>query len=114
MEKLQKLISKYVDSTIKHGVESEQGNYKEANKHYKIKSKCFEEMKQFGEAGQHEIVQLLSHENGHVRVGAAFHTLSFNPALGEKKLEESINEPDGVGFKAKMILSEWKKGNLTF
>ncbi|EFM08903.1 conserved hypothetical protein [Paenibacillus curdlanolyticus YK9] len=112
MEKLNDLINKYIESTIKHGVESESGNYKEANKHYKNKTNYFIEIKSLGENGQEEMLNLLKHENGHVRVGAAFHVLSFHPELGEKKLVESVNEPDGVGFKAKLILSEWREGNL--
>ncbi|MFS1511741.1 hypothetical protein VQL36_04790 [Chengkuizengella sp. SCS-71B] len=113
MDTLDDIIKKYVNSTIIHGKESEEGNYKLANKHYKLRSKFFEQIKGHGELGRQELIKLLSHENGHVRVGAAFHVLSFNPDLARNVLKKSVTEPKGVGFKAKMIIKEFEKGNLT-
>lgn len=114
MDKLKNLIDKYINSTIIHGRESRTGNYKLANKNFKIAEKCYKEIKAFGEEGYNEIAKLLIHDNGHVRVGAAYCLLPVKTEIAVKVLQESIGKPDGVGFEAEMILSEWKKGNLKF
>ena len=114
MDKLKVLIEKFIEASIIHGEESWNGNYKEGNKQYKIKTKCFEKIKTFANDWQNEILKLLNHENGYVRVSAAYRTLSFNPDEAVKTLKALLNEPKGVGFDAKMLLSEWEKGNLKF
>ena len=114
MDKLNKLIDKFIEATEIHGKESRTGNYKLANKNYKIAEKCYKEIKSFGEDGYNEIAKLLLHENGHVRVGAAYHLLPVKSEIAVKVLKESIGLSEGIGFIAGMILSEWEKGKLKF
>lgn len=113
MDKLDKLIEQYLDSTAIHG-ESMLNNYKLSNHHYAIKTKCFCKIKEFGAEGFERLMQLLHHENAHVRVETAYFILSYKPNEALKVLRKNCKEPRGVGSNAKMIISEWKKGNLKF
>lgn len=114
MENLDKLISKYIESVTNHGKESWAGDYKTANKYYKIYTKCYIDICKYGEEGRIALKNLIYHNSHFVRYCVAYHILPFDPENGTKMLKKCKNEPDGVGLNAKTTLDEWNSGSLKF
>jgi len=114
MNNLNDLVEKYVESVIIHGKESWGRDYKKANSHYKIYTKCFIDICKYKKEGEIALRKLLNHSSHYVRYAAAYHLLPFDREMGLKMLKKCKNEPDGVGFNAKITISEWKNGDLRF
>lgn len=114
MNNLNDLVEKYVESVIIHGKESWGSDYKKANRHYKIYTKCFIDICKYKKEGEIALRQLLNHSSHFVRYAAAYHLLPFDREMGLKMLKKCKNEPDGVGFNVKITISEWKNGDLRF
>ncbi len=107
-----KIIQKYVDLVIKRGIFQEEGNSKESNKLYDKIEKYRKTMKDNMELYIEDLKNLLNHENDYVRLTTAFTLLPFLEKKSEDVLEKISIKRGLVGFSAKMILQEWKKGNL--
>lgn len=114
MKEIDELIEKYIESVILHGKESWGGDYKIANKHYKLYTKCFVEICKYGVEGIDALKELLNHESHFVRCCAAYHILPFDSYNGIKMLKKCKREPEGVGLSAQTLLSEWNSGKLRF
>jgi hypothetical protein len=113
MEDLNILINKFIDATIIHSIESEGGDYRLANKNFNIAVKCICKIKEF-EGWVDVFKNLLDHENASIRVNAAYILLPIHSNLAKKTLRKCKSAPKGVGFTAKIILKEWKSGDLKF
>lgn len=114
MNSLDELVEKYIDSVIIHGKKSWDGDPKTANKHFILYTKCYIQICKYGKEGEQVLKTLLNHESHFVRCAAAYHLLPFDSEVGLKMLKKCKNQPDGVGFNAKILLSEWNSGNLMF
>lgn len=108
------IIRKFIKAAIKHGEATETGKYRQTNKQYDILVKCYNDLKSFGENGMIELTKLLEHPNDYVRLWAARYTLIVEPEKSKQTLLELTKRSGFLGFDAKMILSEWEKGNLKF
>lgn len=114
MDKLDKLIQKYVEAVMIHGKESWGGDYKKANRYYKVYTKCFIDICKYGEEGKNVLKELLNHNSHFVRYSAAYHMLPFDSVIAVKMLKKCKGEPEGVGFNAKTTMDEWNSSNLKF
>jgi len=111
-QKIEVLINQYVESDSEHGNATEQGDYKKANSNYRKNEKIFQKLLQLGKKACEELAQLLNHDNPHVRVSAATHLLSAKKKEAVRTLKKLSKESGIVSLDAKMVLQEWKKGNL--
>jgi len=104
---------KIINSIIIHRRDSENGNYKNANKHFKIFTK--EMCKILNQDKSFSILtELLKNEHPEVRSAAAYFLLPYDKKTAEKALASLFKEGNGIGFNARMIMKEWKKGTLKF
>ena len=112
MDKINELISDYVKHSQEHGNGTKNGDYIRTNKAYDRIIETYKEIIKFGEEGQQALLELLEHNNLSVSGWAATHSLEFSE---EKAIEalEKITLNDGIiGFDAKMVLEQWKKGTF--
>jgi hypothetical protein len=73
------------------------------------------EIRRRGKAGQAIWLQLMRHENDHVRTWSAGAVLEFAPEEAEKVLEELNSSESGmVRLNAEMTLKQWREGVLRF
>lgn len=106
------IIEDYIYSAYTYGDAMENGDYEAANEHLDENKQAFEGLIRFGSLGSRSIYQLLSHENPHVRISAATHLLATYPAESLAVLETLANAPGFQGFSAKMVLEDFKKGDI--
>ncbi len=112
MKTLNDYIKIYEECAIKHGEGTEEGDYKLANKSHDKLMKAFEKIIEYGDIGRDAILELLQHQDVCVRCWAATHTLKYNETLALKTLKE-ISRGKGLIYSgAKIVIEEWKKGNL--
>jgi hypothetical protein len=115
MKKLNEVIDEYIKAAMSHGEALAEGNSKKANSAYDLIEKNYNILRESMNDGLELLVGLLTHENNSVRLWAARHTLNYNSNLAEKVLSElGTLKKTPVAFDARMVLSEWKKGNLKF
>lgn len=113
MEKFNEVVNEYIKAAMNHGNALAEGNSKKANSAYRIIEKNYNILKQ-NEALE-LLIGLLTHENNSVKLWAARHTLNYKSDLAKKVLLElGTLKSTSVAFDARMVLSEWKKGNLKF
>ena len=106
-------LDKIINSIIIHRQESENGNYGNANKHIKIYTK--EICKILNQDKSFSILtELIKNKYPAVRSTAAYFLLPYDKETAEKELASLFKEGNGIGFNAKMIMKEWKKGTLKF
>jgi HEAT repeat protein len=109
---IENILKQYVESACEHGVATESGEFEKANKNYKKNEKAFKKLLEFGKEGCEELTNLLNHQNPYVKLSAATHLLSTKNKESISILKKISKESGIVGFNAKMVLKEWKKGNL--
>jgi len=105
-------LEKFSNACIAMGKGQDTGNIKDDRKHYRIVQSVYFLLKKDNRLD--ELLELLDHENPHVRFRAAEFALRFEPIKAEQALEKISKTERGVGFVAMMTLSEWRKGNLKF
>jgi hypothetical protein len=108
----------YIDAVILQKQSSIAGDYKTANKQYKVLKKIFDKI-QNGYLNKDILIELLQHENDIVKSLAAANMLALNYEIkkAEQELEEIITKhnSDMIGFSAEMCLKVWRKqGFLKF
>lgn len=111
MEDIEKLKKMFIIAAIKHGEGTEQGNYKLANKQYKIIEKSIDELKNI-ENGIEEFEELLEHEDDYVKLWCARYLIESRNMKAKRTLLALINKPGFLGLTAKLTLDEWDKGNI--
>lgn len=108
MKKPLDLISYYIDICMQWGYSGTAGK---ANKIYdKIRST--ERKLKETEEGTQQLISILSHSDGYVRLNAASTLLNIVPREAEKCLEELSKERGTLGFISEITLQEWRKGTL--
>jgi|SRR5579864_4382607 len=86
------------------------GDAKRANSRYRTMKKTYLELQSRGPTAQREVLALLEHPNGYVRLNAAAHSLEFDPASALRALQVIDKMESGLlGFTAGMIVEEWNK-----
>ena len=114
MDKINVLLNKYIEAAIQHGKATEEGDYKSANKAFKVLKKVYDELKANQDFGVQKLSNLLNHEEEYVRLWASSHTLQVDTEKAKKTLIELTKKTGFLAFNAKMTLEEWEKGNLKF
>lgn len=109
-------IAKFVDGyrsyAEKHGVATNEGDYKVANKSHDKLLKALKKIRSFGEEGSLALLSLTDDDNDSVRCWAATHSLTFNEEKAEKTLQDLTLKGGPISFNAEMVLDEWRKGTL--
>jgi len=111
-DKLKKIIAEYRLCAKKHGEATMEGDYKLANENYDKLVKLLQKIRQFGNDGDIALLSLIEDENQSVRCWAATDSLKYDKRKAVKVLKKLSKEEGIIAFDAKMVLSEWKKGNL--
>ncbi len=112
MKTLSDYIRIYEECAIKHGEGTEKGDYKLANKNHDRLMKAFEKILDYGTIGRDAILKLLQHQDASVRCWAATHSLNYDEPQAIKTLEEITRGKGLICSDAKIVIEEWRKGNL--
>jgi hypothetical protein len=97
-------------SAVQHAQATELGDYKTANKAYKLIVNSIEFMQQTDKIN--ELLNFISHSSVGVRIWSATYLLKSHEQIA---IQELVKIASGVGIQslnAEMTLIEWKKGNL--
>jgi hypothetical protein len=108
------LLAEYRASAVAHGIATEEGDHRKANRHHDAIAKIYGELRHRGDEARRVLLVLLDDINPHVRAWAAAHALDFAPDRGEPVLRRLASGQDVVGLNADMTLQEWQKGSLHF
>lgn len=111
MEITEKNIESYINAAIKHGECTEEGDYKQANKQYKIIQRSLNELK-VSEKGVTQLKDLMEHQSDYVKLWSSTHLLSVEEKKSRQVLMELARKPGFLGLTAQTTLDEWTKGNL--
>ena len=119
MNNIDSLIPKYIQLSIEHRENIQNGNYKNANKAYRRLRTIYRKLEENKGLAIPFLQYLLKEENASVRSWAASHALGLNVLTNDaEKVLSEIVETDKttmLGFSAEMTLSQWKKnGYLLF
>lgn len=105
----QDILTKYIESCIKHGAATLKGDGKLANKAY-------DEINIIGNKILNQdpsvLLHLLKHENSSVRLWTATILLKYFPKPALKVLKKLQKENSILGFNAKHTIIEWQNGKL--
>jgi hypothetical protein len=107
------LVAEYEAAAHSHGVATENGDYKIANKNADVVAKIYAELRSRGE--RELLLSLLVHESQGVRCWAGAHALDFAPQQGEPVLAVLAEDQRSLmAMSARVTLEEWRKGELKF
>ena len=113
MDNLSSLVELFVTATINQHTALAAYDHKLANKHFRLSERYICQIKLIPD-WEKSILPLLSHEHIAVRINAASILLPYETKRAEYVLKQSRFAPGIDGFNAKMILNEWKSGELKF
>lgn len=104
-------IETLIDSANKHSNASEMGDYKSANKNFTLIQKAVYYLRE--NDGINKLEELLNHKDISVRLAAASYFLAHNADKAILILENIVRQKiPHKSFEAKMVLDEYRKGNL--
>jgi hypothetical protein len=104
------IIQKYIEYCFKYGEGIDEGNSNKANKNHKELSKLYESLKKADNLNL--LAPLLDDANPNVRLWASTHLLSFKHEEAELTLKKLQNEKGIVRLTAKLVLENWREGNI--
>ncbi len=108
--KIEKAVAKYTRAAAAHGAATETGDYKQANAAARTIAWAYRELIDLG--AQESVVGLLQEADRGVKLWAASHALSLQPAEAKRVLMELAQKPNSlIAASAEMTLREWKKSN---
>lgn len=110
LEIIEEALSEFEFSANQHGEATEQGDYKEANKHYVKIAKVITFLKK--QNSINELLPLIKHPSLGVRLWASTYLLPVKKEDAISELKKIIRGGSFCAFTAETTLSEWKKGNL--
>ena len=104
-------VNKMIDAAIKHSISSVNGDYKDANMNFDIVQNAVHYLRYINQLDK--LRALLYNENVSVRLAAASYFLVHDERIAIEILENIVKQNlPHMSFNAKMVLSEWKDGNL--
>lgn len=112
------IIQKYITACKAHGIASQAGKYKIANKEYSILLEIYKELEKNISIAEEIFKELLENKDIHVKIWASSHSLvlKIEKDKAEKNLIE-ISKMQGIGtlrLDAEMTLKQWREGKLKF
>ena len=109
---IQEIIKIYTNSCTNHGIATESGDYKLANKSFDEIMDSYNTLKKMGDIGIRALENLLKHQNLFVQLWTSTHLLPFKEELVKRKLLNLKFETGLVSLNAEIILDEWENGQL--
>lgn len=106
------LKAEYRDLAFAHGQATKTGDYKAANRNHDKLIALVPQIRACGSEGQAALLALTRDQDDAVVCWAATHVLSFDEKQATAVLDELSKKPGPMGFNAKMVLQQWKKGQL--
>ena len=104
---------RFIAEAAEHGRCAESGDYKSGNKAFDRMLAALAELQGRADRGELALTELLNHQNGWVRLGAATHLLPLRAELASKVLEDLASGPRSeVEYDARIVLREWRAGRL--
>lgn len=114
MEKQELLINDFVETSALYGLAQENGDSKLVNKCSKKRNLIIQNITKSADFKVAQLTDLLAHPNDYVRLYSAYYSIPYAPIKAKETLLSLSEKKRLLGFEAKMILSEWEKGNLRF
>lgn len=111
-ETIESLESKYREFAEAHGVATQQGDYKAANKSHDKLVALFHKIKACGSGGEAALLRLMNNECESVVCWAATHSLPFAESEALAVLDTLGKRTGPIGFNAKMVAKQWRSGQL--
>lgn len=111
METIEKAIKTFVDAAVKHGECTNKGDYRTANKQYKIIVKSLHQLK-VHEEGVIQFKELMEHQSDYVRLWSSTHLLRVEEERAKRNLMSLAKKSGVISLTAQTTLDEWNKGNL--
>lgn len=104
---------RFAAEAAEHGRCTESGDYKKGNAAFDRMTAALAELRQRTDRGEAVLIDLLSHPNGWVKLGAATNLLPLRADLASQVLEDLASGPQSqLEFGAMMVLREWRAGRL--
>jgi hypothetical protein len=112
METIDNLKEKYREMAIAHGKATASGDYRAANCSHDALIDVLLKIRGCGKPGEVALRALSEDSDESVAGWSATHTLSFDEEHALAILDQLSNRPGPIGFNAKMVIQQWKKGKL--
>jgi hypothetical protein len=111
IDNIEDAVKIIIDSAIKHSIASENGDYKVANKNYMLLQEAIYFLRDKNRIDK--LQDLISHNDISVRLSVASYLLIHNEEMAISVIKNIIEQKiPHKSFTARMVMEEWKKGNL--
>jgi hypothetical protein len=104
------LKNEYRTLALAHGRATNTGDYKEANSSHDKLVMLLSKIRACGRDGEAVLLALTEESDDAVVCWSATHVLPFDEKRALAVLNELAKKPGPVGFNAKMVVQQWKKG----
>jgi hypothetical protein len=109
---LDQLISLFRVQAAKHGECTLNGRYQKGNVHFDKMIAAVKQIRLHGDEGTAALIQLMSDNDDSVAASAATYCLPCVPDEALKVLSAVAAKEGMIAFDARMVIQEWRKGNL--
>ncbi len=106
------LKTEYRDLAFAHGQATNAGDHKAANRNHDKLVALVPKIRAFGSEGHAALLALLKDQDDAVVCWAATHVLPFDEKQATAVLDDLSKKRGPMGFNAKMVLQQWRKGQL--
>jgi hypothetical protein len=104
--------NQYRALALAHGRATKAGDYKEANRNHDKLLALVPKIRACGQDGEAVLLALTEDSDEAVVCWSATHVLPFDEKRALAVLSELAKKPGPMGFNAKMVVQQWKKGEL--
>jgi hypothetical protein len=109
---IEEIINFYAESARQYGDLMDQGEFNQAIPYFDQNEKAFRILLRIGKHGAFALLNLLGHEDPHVRISAATHLINTYRQQALEVLEALATETGFQAFNAQVVLDDLKKGNI--
>ena len=106
------LKTEYRDLAFAHGQATNSGDHEAANLSHDKLLALVPEIRAYGREGEVALLALTKDQDDAVVCWAATHVLPFDEKRAIAVLDELSKKTGPMGFDAKMVLQQWKRGQL--
>jgi hypothetical protein len=111
-ETIHNLKEEYRRLAQAHGRATLSGDYEAANRNHDELVALDPMIRAFGDTGKAALLELVEDADEAVVCWSATHALAFDEARALAALEPLAKKQGPMGFNAKMVIRQWKKGEL--
>ena len=112
MSDVNNIILEFIDASVNNGIAQEEGNANQANKYYRIIERKAKWLTEHHELSNPLFLELVKHQNDYVKFHAACILIHTEEDTALDTLKYLSEKKGMLAFSAKMIISEFRKGNL--